>query len=177
MALRGFWCSEMATTVIENIAAEIMRRLALITITNGYTFDVCEVVRPDRVGVEVNPVDALVVVKQGESTKNDELSYPGNPPAIAYDTLFEIDCFVRLSDHAGEDYQAIQSDRGAQIITAITNEATDPGQWYQFEGNAIITELGNISNFETSEGNHNGITVAMTVTHRQDENNPYNVRA
>jgi len=167
----------MPTTVIESIAKEIVRRSERITIDNGYTFDAAGVVRPDRLGVEVNPVDALVVVKQGDSVKNDELSYPGNPPAVAYDVLFEIECFVRLSDHACNDYQEIQSDRGAQIVKAITSEATDPGAWYTFEGKSINTEFGDIKNFETSEGNHNGVTVAMTVTYRHDENNPYNARS
>jgi hypothetical protein len=167
----------MPTTVIETIAKEIVRRSEQITIANGYTFDVAEVVRPDRVGVEVNPVEALIVVRQGDSVKNAELSCPGNPPAIAYDTQFEIECFVRLSDYACNEYQEIQSDRGAQIVKAITIEATDTGRWFSFEEKAINTELGDIKNFETSEGNHNGVTVAMTVTYRVDENNPYNARS
>jgi hypothetical protein len=55
----------MTKTVIETIASEIVRRVDEITIDNGYTFDRYEVVRPDRVGNEVNPVDGLIVVMQG----------------------------------------------------------------------------------------------------------------
>jgi hypothetical protein len=164
-------------TVIESIAVELMRRLAEITTDNEYTFTVDSVVRPDRIGVEVNPVDAGIVVVQADSVRTPDLDYPGNPPALAYSTIFEVHCFVRLSDKSDNDYQEIQSDRGAQIIKAITSEATDPGRWFSFEENATNTELGDVKNFSISEGNHNGVTVAMTVTYRVDENNPYNARS
>lgn len=167
----------MPTTVIESIAVELIRRLEEITIDNDYTFDAQDVVRPDRTGIEVNPADGLIVVMQGDSIRNEELSYPGNPPAIAYNTIFEVHCFVRLSDKAENEYQEIQSDRGAQIIKAITTETTDTGRWFSFGEKAVNTELGDVKNFAISEGNHNGVTVAMTVTHRQDENNPYNARS
>lgn len=167
----------MPTTVIESIAVELVRRLGEITIDNGYTFDVGDVVRPDRIGNEVNPADGGIVVIQADSVRAPDLDYPGNPPAVAYSTIFEVHCFVRLSDRSENDYQEIQSDRGAQIIKAITSEATDPGMWYTFEDSAVIAELGDVKNFSISEGNHNGVTVAMTITHRQDENNPYNARS
>lgn len=167
----------MPTTVIESIAAELVRRLARITISNGYTFNVDSVVRPDRIGYEVNPIDSGIVLIQADSVRNTDLDHPGNPPAIAYDTIFEAHCFVRLSDRAENDYQETQSERAAQIIKAITTEATDDGQWYSFEGKAINTQLGDVKNFSISEGNHNGVTVALTVTHRQSENDPYQARA
>ena len=167
----------MTTTVIESIAVELIRRLNRITIDNDYTFDAYDVVRPDRIGAEVNPTDGLIVVIQADSVRNSELDHPGNPPAVAYDTIFEVHCFVRLSDKSDNDYQEIQSDRGAQIIKAITTEATDAGRWFSFGEKAINTELGDVKNFSISEGNHNGVTVAMTITHRQSENNPYTVRA
>jgi hypothetical protein len=84
---------------------------------------------------------------------------------------------VRLSDKADNEYQEIQSDRGAQIIKAITSEATDAGRWYSWEENAINTEIGDIKNFSVSEGNHNGVAVTFVVTHRHSENNPYESRA
>lgn len=167
----------MTTTVIESIATEIVRRLGEISIANGYTFDAHSVVRPDRIGYELNPIDTGIVVIQGDSVRNEELDHPGNPPAIAYDTIFEIHCFVRLSDKAENDYQEIQSDRAAQIIKAITTEATDAGRWHSMGEKAINAQLGDVKNFSISEGNHNGVTVAITVTHRQSENNPYTVRA
>lgn len=164
--------------VIENIALEIVRRLERITVLNGYSFDVVKVVRADRLAVDWSPEDTLIIVKQGDSTMNQDLSHPGNPPAIAFDTEFEIECFVRSSEHSDPvSYNSVQTERGAQIIKAITTEATDTGQWYTFGGNAVLSSIGDVRNFGVSDGNHNGVTVVINVMHRQSENNPYQVRA
>jgi hypothetical protein len=48
--------------------------------------------------------------------------------------------------------------------------------WYTFAGNAVIADIMEVRSFEESES-HNGVIVSLSVTHRQDENNPYNVRA
>ena len=85
-------------SVVENIALEIKRRLEQITTGNGYSFSVCEVVRPDRLGQLIKPEDALIVLNQGDSTRNAEMDRPGNPPAVGYDVEFEINCFVRPSE-------------------------------------------------------------------------------
>jgi hypothetical protein len=165
----------MALTVIESIAREIVRRLEKIKSVNGYAFNVTKVVRPDR-NATWTPEDRLILVKQGDSIKNAELSYPGNPPAVAFDTVFELCGFVRTSDFCDKEYDPIENDRGAQIIKAITTEATDPGSWYTFAGKAVISDITEVRSFEESES-HNGVIVSLSVTHRQDENNPYNVRA
>ena len=163
--------------VIENIALEIVRRLEQINTANGYSFDVAGVIRPDRLS-DWSPEDGMIVVKQGDSTMNSDSSHPGNPPAIAFDTEFEIECFVRSSEHSDvEPYHTDQNERGAQVIKAITTEATDPGHWYTFDSNAILSSIGDVRNFGVSDGNHNGVTVAINVLHRQSENDPYQVRA
>jgi len=167
----------MPTTVIESIALEIVRRLERITIDNGYSFDVAGVIRPDRLAPDWSPEDCMIVLTQGDSTRNEQSSYPGNPPAIAYDTEFEINCFVRSSDFANSEYNPDQSERGAQIIKAITAEADDVSMWYTLDGNAVIADIGDIKGYPVSAGVHNGVTVTLKVMHRQDENNPYNVRA
>ena len=167
----------MATTVIELIALEIVRRLEQITTENDYSFDVTGVVRPDRLGQSSTPEDKGIEVTQGDSIRNEELSHPGNPPAIAYDTDFEINCFVRSSDFDQTAFNIDQNERGGQIIKAITQEATDPGLWYTMGGNAIICEIGDVKAFTQSEGNHNGVSVMIQVTHRTSETDPYTVRA
>jgi hypothetical protein len=165
----------MAYTVIESIAREIVSRLEQIKIANGYAFNVTSVIRPNR-NATWTPEDRLILVKQGDSTKNEALSCPGNPPAMAFDTTFELCGFVRTSDFCSKEYEPIENDRGAQIIKAITTEATDPSMWYTFAGNAVIADIMEVRSFEESES-HNGVIVSLSVTHRQDENNPYNVRA
>lgn len=165
----------MAYTVIEFIAREIVRRLVQIRPSNGYALNVTSVIRPNR-NATWTPEDRLILVKQGDSIKNEALSCPGNPPAVAFDTTFELCSFVRTSDFYSVEYESIENDRGAQIIKAITTEASDPSMWYTFEGKAVIADITEVRSFEESE-NHNGVIVSLSVTHRQDENNPYNVRA
>ncbi len=164
-------------TVVELIAREIKRRLERIKIANGYTFNNCGVTRPDRLGVEVNPADGLIVLAQQDSVRNEDLSLPGNPPATAYTVTFEIHCFVRLSDKKLTEYQSTQSDRSSQLIKALTTEATDTGRWFTWVEKAIDTQLGDIKNFSVGDGDHNGITLTIEVTYRTDENDPYQVRA
>ena len=167
----------MADTVIERIAIEIIARLQTITIANGYPFDVTDVVRPDRLGTGFTPDNYLMLVTQKDSSYNSELSHEGNPPAIAFDTTFEIACMVRESD---KDENAIATTTNAVIaaaMKAIVNGASDPGLWYQMAGNAIICNWGSISPFSQSEGNHAGGTLDLIVTHRQSENDPYTVRS
>jgi len=166
----------MPTTVIESIALEVVRRLERIQIENDYTFDCPKVVRPDRQGDSWTPVDGLIVVTQSDSTRNTESDYPGNPPAIAYDTDFEINCFVRDSDFAREDINPEQNDRGSQLIKAITTEAVDDSTWYTLGGYAVQADIGDIKSYPQSEGVHNGVTLVLKVMHRQSENNPYQVR-
>lgn len=167
----------MATSVVELIALEIVRRLEQITTDNGYTFSVCDVVRPDRLGKEFSPEDKMVIVKQGDSMRNNELSFAGNPPAIAYDVSFEIECFVRSSDFDPDEYHADQNERGSQIIKALKDEATDTGAWHNFEGNAVLADIGDVKQFNTSESDHNGVTVMLNIIYRTSENDPYTVRA
>jgi len=99
----------MAYTVIESIAREIVSRLEQIKIANGYAFNVTSVIRPNR-NATWTPEDRLILVKQGDSTKNESLSCPGNPPAMAFDTTFELCGFVRTSDFCSKEYESIEND-------------------------------------------------------------------
>ncbi len=167
----------MSTSVIELIALEVVRRLEQITIDNDYTFTVCSVVRPNRLGDGYSPEDTMVVLRQGDSVRNLDASHPGNPPAIAYGVTFEIECIVRTSDFAPDEYNTEQNERGSQIVKALINEATDTGLWYTFEGNAILAEIGDVKQFIVTEGDHNGVTIDLSVLYRTSENDPYTVRA
>lgn len=164
-------------TVIERIAIEIVRRLEAITIDGGYSFNVAGVVRPDRLGREVNPRDRLIVVYQGESQYNDALCHPGNPPAIAYDTTFTIVCFSRESDRLNTEAASSTNEILAAARKAIVTEATSPGVWYTMAGDAIICNWGNITPFSAGETAHAGGSIPLIVTHRESEDNPYIARA
>jgi len=164
-------------TVIERIAVEIVRRIEAITIDNGYSFNVAGVVRPDRLGREVNPKDRLIVVYQGESQYNEELSHGGNPPAIAYDTEFSIKCFSRESDKLNAEVASSANEILAAVRKALVNEASNPSVWYQMAGDAIICNWGTVTPFSPGETSHAGGTIPLTVTHRESEDNPYIARA
>jgi len=167
----------MPTPVVELIALEIVRRLEAITIENDYTFSVCSVVRPNRLGEGYSPEDKMIVLTQGDSVRNDDLSHPGNPPAIAYDVKFEIECIVRTSDFDPDEYNPEQSERGSQIIKALRDEATDTGTWHTMDGNAVLADIGDVKQFPVSAGDHNGVTVDLNIIYRTSENDPYTVRA
>ena len=167
----------MADTVIERIAIEIITRLETITIANGYLFTVTDVVRPDRLGTSFTPDNYLIVVTKKDSAYNDELTHPGNPPAIAFDTTFEIACMVRESDKEESSIATTTNTVMAAAMKSIVTGATDPIVWYQMAGNSINCNWGDISPFSQSDGSHAGGTISLIVTHRQSENDPYTVRA
>mgnify|MGYP000679761412 FL=1 len=72
----------MPVAIVEQIALELYTRLESLLVSEGnYETLVSEVVRPTRVGII--PKHGQVVIVQGTSTEVPELSFPGNPPAIA----------------------------------------------------------------------------------------------
>lgn len=166
-----------AIPVIERIALEIVERLERITIANGFTFDVSRVVRNDRMGTANSPEHLMMEVVQGDSQYNSDLMHPGNPPAIAWDTTFNIHCYVRESTRLETDVATTSNEMVAAVIMAITTPETSPTTWYQMGGNAIICDFESSQPFSPNDGSHAGATVPLLVTHRQSENDPYEVRA
>lgn len=165
------------STVVEGIATEIVRRLRNLTVLNGYTFDVLAVVRPDRLGQTIVPENQLIVLAQGDSTKVDELSYSGNPPAIAYETTFAIHCFVRDSDKNPCEFDPVVNDLAGQVVKCLRHEAGDRVRWFAMAELAIDSEIRTITPYPVSDGTHIGVTVPIAVTYRHSEGNPYEVRA
>jgi hypothetical protein len=164
-------------TVIENIATEIVRRLQRITVANGYTFDVANVQRADRLGTSIVLENYLVLVVQQDSQPNEELSHPGNPPAIAFDATFNVHCFVRESDREESVMSTTSNEMAGQAMKAIANETNAPYKWWQMNGNSILTEFGTIGPYSESEGVNAGVTLPLIVSYRVSENDPYEVRA
>ena len=164
-------------TVIERIANEIVRRLQRITVANGYTFDVSNVQRADRLGTSIVLENYLVLVVQQDSQPNEELSHPGNPPAIAFDVTFNVHCFVRESDREESVMSTTSNEMAGQAMKAIANETNAPYKWWQMDGNSILTEFGTIGPYSESEGVNAGVTLPLIVSYRVSENDPYEVRA
>jgi hypothetical protein len=166
-----------AIPVIERIALEIVERLERISLANGFTFDVKKVVRNDRLGTANTPEHLMMEVVQGVSQYNADLSHPGNPPAIAWDTTFNIHCYVRESQRLETDVATTSNEMVAAVIKAITTPATSPSTWYMMGDSAVIAEFESSEPFSPGDGSHAGATIPLSVTHRQSENDPYEVRA
>jgi hypothetical protein len=164
----------MPTAIPELIAVELVGRLALITTTNGYNFNVASVERANRDGSNLSYKHLSVQVKQEEATRVPELDCPGNPPAIAYEITFTINCISKDSQGETDAYDTVGNDMAAAVVKAIT---ADTSTWYTMNGNAIYSNIGNITPLPVAENEVTGMTVPVLVTYRVAENDPYTVRS
>ena len=169
----------MALPIIEKIAAELVARLDQITTANGYEFDRESVTRPRRIDRDFTPRNYSIVVDQSEEQYDEEQSYPGNPPASAYNVTFSIYGFVRESDDATTSPHITENQMAAAIQKAITeNSAT----WHSFDGNAIAATFGTTERFRDGDAlpftttEHNGARVELEVLYRVSELDPFSVR-
>lgn len=163
--------NENSAPVVERIADVIVARLREANIYNA------SIARPDREGINVSAADGSVIVHQKGINQNSALTCHGNPPAIAYDVRFELQCYVR-NQHAEENsYSSACNKLGAQVILAITKPINEPTMWYQMDGLAINTKnLGAMYPMVNNNGERTGVIVPVVVTFRVSENNPYEVR-
>jgi hypothetical protein len=153
----------MTEPVNERIVANVRTRMAVAFST---------AVRSAQIATW-QPKDLVVVVSQGDPTPNAELSYPGNPPVIAYDMEVIVAGVVKPSDEETTAIDTFKNRMGADIIAAATN-ATN---WHQWGGLAINTTLGPIESYTEETGGRSGVMVKLLVTYRVPENDPTTVRA
>jgi len=157
-----------ATPVIESVALEIIDRLeSEDMVSAGYC-----VVRPDREGTNISPVDRSIVIRQTPSTANMQLSQEGNPPAMAFDCVFLVVCSIRnvYGDANQIQYDTACNRAASDIIYALTNPTSSPSTWYTLDGNAINTMIGAHSPYISREGERAGVIVPVRVTYRVSEN-------
>lgn len=163
----------MPVAVSEQIADELFTRLELLTTEAWVESDVSEVIRPKRLDA-YTPKNLQVVMTQASPEINDELSRPGNPPATAYDMVFNIRCHVMPSELDPEAVDKYTNTLAADVVRAATSNGA--ANWHQMGGlaiNAVWLTHRNI--FAT--GSFDGVNVPLRVTFRTDETNPFNVRA
>ena len=166
----------MPTPVPELIALEIVSRLELITVANGYAFNVPQVVRPNRKGDNWERKHLSIGVLQGESERVPELDCPGNPPALCYRVVFNLECVCKDSEIDSPD--AAHATNENEIAAAVVKAITDDGAtWYTMNGNAIDSEIGTHTPFSSPEGEANGVQIPISVMYRVSENDPFQVRA
>jgi len=140
--------------------------------SDDYNTAVSSVIRPARNGGEFNIQNLQIVVRQGADEIIDELSYPGNPPAIAHKQTFNLRCHVLLSERNTDSVESTINTFQADVIKCLTTG----NEWYRFGTSAVDAPIGAVEPIN-EDGGIDGFNLPVYITYRVDENNPYNVRA
>lgn len=163
----------MPLAVAEEIALVLKSRLEeMIGDSLTYPTDVVEVIRPTRFG-DFTPLDRQVVLVQGQPEIVPELSYPGNPPAVAYRQTYQIRCHIMGSERNPEVIDSVINQFHADVVKAIY---ADGNVWHTMDGNAVDAEWRS-PEYVTADGGLDGVNVPLVVTYRTDEGDPTVVRA
>lgn len=169
----------MALPVAERIAVKVRERLLLIDERNDYETTVSDigggggVIRPTRVG-GIQPLDWQLVVTQGDATRNDQLSMPGNPPATAWNLPFIIAGHLRPSEMSETPIDTLRNQFWADVVRAI---CVPTASWYTWDSLAIDSMVSGVREVVSEENTTCGFHLTLSVTYRTDENDPYTVRA
>jgi hypothetical protein len=162
----------MALSVVEQIALKVKERLQTVSSANGYETTVAgTVVRPTKVW-EGSPLDYQVVMAQGQMVRNEDLSYPANPPVVAYDLPFTVVGELRPSQDNTAPIESLCNEFAADVHKAI---CTPVASWHNWDGLAINTTIESWENTNSEEAA--AFKLEFTVTFRTAENDPFTARA
>lgn len=154
--------------VIERIAQELARRVALVKTSAGYQ-QTLSVVRPAGTDRDVAPLNNRAVIYQNDPDPDEEHSAPGNPPLVAFRQLFLVFVYIRPSEAVTVAIDTLINRAAADVVKAVRN--TD--NWHTFAGNAFNARIWPTSQFEHEDGEHDGIVVPFEVWYRHREDDPY----
>lgn len=152
----------MPEPIAEQIVATVKTRLEVYTTTHRSTRE-----------ATWQPKDLVISVSQGDIVENDQLSYPGNPPAQAWDMEVIVAGLVKPSDSSTVAVDTYKNRFWAEIVKA----ANTGDAWHTWGGLAIDSRVGMVQDHTDDTGAIAGVKVIFTITFRTDENNPYNLRA
>lgn len=161
----------MSLTVLETIAVALFNRLDAMVDSDDYNTEVSDVIRPPRNGGEMTVEHLQIVMRQGPDEIIDELSYPGNPPAIAHRQTFNLRCHVSLSERDLDSPESTINAFQADVIKCLTAGTN----WHQSYGSCIDATIGAAEPIN-EDGGTDGFNLPVYITYRVDENNPYNAR-
>jgi len=164
-----------ARPVSERIACELFDRLQLLAAQYSVYTPVSEVIRPTRMG-GYTPKHLQIVLTQNDPEVNEELGCPGNPPATAYNILFNIRCHVMPSERDTTVVDEIINTFDADVVRAVTDQTIYGAMWYTLGDLAIDATFQTRESID-ADGSFVGFNLPLLVTYRTDENNPYNGRA
>ena len=151
----------MTEPVSEQLLAKVQTRVAAAL--TSY--------RSTRVATWI-PEDEACSVYFGGLTPNPEISCPGNPPAQGWTLSASVAGICKPSDKDTTPIDTYKQRIAADIIKAVTNAST----WHNWDGLAVNTELGEVSDVTGNDGSWQGIAVQLSVHFRTDEDDPYQVR-
>jgi hypothetical protein len=158
----------MSVTVLERIALVLVGRLENMAAIGTYP---SEILRPTRLNTST-PKHLQVILTQGSAKVIGELSYPGNPPAIAREVTFNIRCHVMSDEQSNEPIETIINTFAADVVKCVCTQT----EWYNMDGlaiNAIWVDTEDIN----ADGGIDGVNVPLSIIYRTSENDPYAVRA
>jgi hypothetical protein len=150
------------TPISEQIIQLLYERLELSGVAVG------GVIRPTQTG-GFQPKDYQIIITQGSKSPNDDLSYPGNPPAVAWDWPISIAAIVRQSE---DDLTAIDTLKN-QFCADVSKAITTGSQWWNWNNLAIDTKISDITDYQASDGSGSGCELTVTITYRVAEDDPY----
>lgn len=167
----------MALSILQNISDTIVARLKNITDANSYEFEVGTVALVNRDKNTWNPSPRDILIEQRDSTLVEDLTIPGNPAGITYETEFAIHGFSSQLDMDSTEPGVVDTGTTdnhmlAAIMKAIVN--SDATGWQTFGSNAITAWFPSYGPFDGA--GHDGGMVVLSVMHRVDETDPYTKR-
>lgn len=161
--------------VSEQIIDELQRRLESITLLNGYSFDIADVIRPTRIDDGAYN-SYTIIINEPSISPVPNLSHPGNPPATAWNMLVQLNGILRQSEKATAPRNEARHNFVSEVIVAITSEAVQSDSWHNWDGLAIDTQWGNITDLLDTDGTESGFVFEINIIYRTDENDPTQAR-
>lgn len=132
---------------------------------------VVEVIRPVRTE-SFSPKSFQIVMTLGEQEQMEEHSLPGNPPAIAYNALFNIYCHVMPSETDATPFDEYCATFYADTVEALTDSGD--AAWYYFGDLALDANIGPMTPLDAD--GVDGFMIPLNIVYRVSELSPYERR-
>lgn len=152
--------------VINRILDEIKNRVAVAVVTISGSGATVEIVQPGQ----ATSKSFAAVIQNKTNTRVPRLDRPGNPPAIAYDALIEIDCYIAHNDQDPREYNHDCNRAMSEIVKVVTQNGA--ALWYSFNALAHKANWGSPRPLISELGAKEGITVPLVVSYRVSESDP-----
>ncbi len=160
-------------SLVNTIMEVVKARLETVRVVNGYSHDIADVARPRREG-RYAPQHLLAVITHKDIEHDEDLSHPGNPPAVAWILPVRIVGIVFPSDLIETAIDEVADSFGADLQKAI---AVPAASWQTFSDNAINATIGPLIDADDVESDDaSGKEFELRITYRVDETDPNNVR-